>query len=197
MLKVGITGGIGSGKSTVCSMLEKSGIPIFYSDKEAQTIINNDPEVRSRIVALLGDRAYTESGMDRKWVGSIVFNDTEKLEGLNTIMRPAVRQSFDAWANEQVSNIVGMEAAILIESGGHKNMDHIIVVTAPMDVRIERTMKRDGCTREEVLLRIAAQMDEQEKLSYANTVITNTGDINDLDRQVNDVCLRLKELSEI
>lgn len=195
MFKVGITGGIGSGKSTVCAILEKKGMPIFYADQEAQIILGSDQDVRRRVVDLLGESAYNDQGFDRKWVGSIVFNDAKKLEGLNAIMRPAVRDRFNAWAASQNKDMVGMEAAIMIESGGHKTMDHIIVVTAPMDVRIARAMKRDNATEKQIKSRIDAQMSEDELLEYADSLIVNSGDVDRLREQVDMVHLHLHEIA--
>lgn len=195
MFKVGVTGGIGSGKSTVCRVLQRNGIPVFYADDEAQVILNNDPEVRRQIIALLGQRAYTTDGFDRKRVGSVVFNDPIKLEGLNAIMRPAVRRSFDTWTMGQTSEFVAMEAAILIESGGHRNMDHLVVVTAPMDVRVARAMKRDNASEEQIRARIAAQMSDKDRLMYADTVITNGNSVDELNAQVTALYLYLHEVA--
>jgi dephospho-CoA kinase len=179
MLKIGITGGIGSGKSTVCAMLEESGIPMFYSDQEAHALFAED-DIKKRVIDLFGERAYQNDVLDRKWVGGIVFNDPEKLEALNAIMRPAVKSRFEAWVLRQSANAVGMESAILIESEGHVDMDFIIVVTAPIEVRIERAMKRDGATKEQIESRIAAQMNDEERAAYADAIIDNSGSLHDV-----------------
>lgn len=195
MLKVGITGGIGSGKSTFCALLEKMGVPIFYSDQEAHALFAED-DIRRQVIDLFGERAYQDGVLDRKWVGSIVFNDAGKLEALNAIMRPAVRNRFNLWVLQQKSDIVGMEAAILIESGGHKSMDYIIVVTASTDVRIERAMHRDGATKEQIESRIAAQMSEEERCGYADAIIGNDGGLDELKPKVESALALLKKLAQ-
>lgn len=174
-MKVGITGGIGSGKSTLCAMLEQMGMPIFYADQEAHAIFKEDDDVRHQVIDLLGEQAYLNGELDRKWVGGIVFNDHQKLESLNAIMHPAMKRRFKDWASKQEADIIGMEAAILIESGGHKDFDHIIVVTAPMDVRVQRVIQRDNITKQQVESRIAAQMSDEKRCAYADIIIENNG----------------------
>ena len=194
MFKIGITGGIGCGKSTVCKMMEERGIPVFYADPEAQVILNTDPVVQEKVKALLGDAAYVNGVLDRKVVGGIVFGDKEKLEGLNEIMRPAVRLRFDQWANAQNAPYVLMESAILIENGGHRFMDHTIVVTAPKEIRLERAMMRDGAKREQIEARMAAQMNEEELIEFAHSIIVNNGTVETLRPQVAELYTYLDEV---
>lgn len=193
--KVGITGGIGCGKSTVCRMMEERGIPVFYADPEAQVILNTDQAVQQKVKALLGDSVYVNGILDRKAVGAIVFGDSAKLEALNTIMRPAVRLRFEQWADSQKAPYVLMESAILIESGGHRFMDHLIVVTAPKEVRLARAMMRDGAQREQIEARMASQLDEEELIEFAHSIIVNNGTVETLRPQVAELYRYLDEVA--
>jgi len=194
MFKVGVTGGIGSGKSTLCRIMQSHGTPVFYADIEAQVILNDDPVVREQIASLFGAKLYVNGQLDRKKLGSIVFSDPGKLESLNAIMRPAIRKRFSLWCSSQKAPYVLMEAAILIEGGGHRMMDHIVVVTAPKAVRLRRAMERDKATREQIEARMAAQMDEPELLRYADSIIVND-DQDRLVAQAKELRLYLDEVS--
>lgn len=174
MIKVGITGGIGSGKSTVCRMFSVLRIPVFEADSVAKQLQNTDPEVRSSLIDLFGSAVYLpDQTLDRKYLSSIVFNDPSLLLQLNAIIHPAVRKAFDAWSASQQSPYVLLEAAILYESGFYKMMDKVIVVSTDQDQRIQRVMKRDGSTEEQVLQRIGNQWTDEQRNKLADFVIHN------------------------
>lgn len=174
MIKVGITGGIGSGKSTVCRMFSVLRIPVFEADSVAKQLQNTDPEVRSSLIDLFGPAVYLpDQTLDRKYLSSIVFNDPSLLLQLNAIIHPAVRKAFDAWSANQQSPYVLLEAAILYESGFYKMMDKVIVVSTDQDQRIQRVMKRDGSTEEQVLQRIGNQWTDEQRNKLADFVIHN------------------------
>ena len=176
MLKVGITGGIGSGKSTVCRMFVLLGIPVFSSDDEGKRLLAEDPEVRSALIAAFGPEIFVNDVLDRKALGAVVFSDRASLDRLNTIVHPAVRAAFSAWAQKQQAPYVINEAAILVETGAYKQLDHLIVVTAPEGERIARVMRRDGATEEHVRARMSNQMDDAARADVADSIIVNDGE---------------------
>ncbi|MBK9335657.1 MAG: dephospho-CoA kinase [Lewinellaceae bacterium] len=178
-LRVGITGGIGSGKTTVCRIFEALGIPVYDADYWARWVIANDPEVRAAIVALLGPEAYLPDGTyHRAFVAGIVFNTPEKLAALNAVVHPAVERHSRAWHDQQVRNgppYTLKEAALLVESGSHLFLDALIVVTAPEEIRVRRVQARDHVSAEAVHARIRNQMPEAEKAALADHLIINDG----------------------
>ena len=177
MKRVGITGGIGSGKSTVCMIFEQLGIPVYYADQQAKWLMVHDESLREAIAALLGAEAYLPQGqLNSRWIASRVFQHPALLEQLNALVHPAVAAHSEQWHLRQSSVPYTLyEAALLYESGGYKKMDCMITVTAPLPTRIERVMLRDQCSREEVEARIARQMPEGEKVARADFVIVNDG----------------------
>jgi dephospho-CoA kinase len=177
VLKVGLTGGIGSGKSTVASVFALLGVPVYFADQRAQYLIQNDTTVRAAIIDLLGTDAYSADGtLHRKMVADRVFGDATLLLKLNGIVHPAVRQDFAGWCQERSEEpYVIQEAAILIESGGASIMDALILVWAPEQVRVDRVVGRDGSTEEEVRVRIEHQMKDLDKVNQSNYVIINDG----------------------
>lgn len=175
MIKVGLTGNIGSGKSMAARIFEILHVPLFYADDEAKKILDT-PEVVSGIRNIFGEHVIEKQFVNRKFLAEIVFNDKSKLALLNEIIHPAVRAKFDKWAQEnQHYPYVVYEAAILLESGHAKNMDKIIVVTACESLRIKRVMQRDGATKEMVLKRMENQWAESKKIEYADFIIDNNG----------------------
>lgn len=175
MLKVGITGGIGSGKSTVCKVFELLGIPVYYADDEAKKLLDSEPDVKSKIIQLLGKSLFDEKGViDRKALATIVFNDKAKLEQLNSIVHPAVARHFEAWLNKNAAaKYIIKEAAILFESGAYKAVDKVITVAAPLELKIARVIQRDKTSRELVEQRIKSQMSDEEKIKHSQFVIYN------------------------
>ena len=175
-MKVGITGGIGSGKTFVCKIFENLGVPVFYADDEAKRIMVEDADVKKGLMALLGRSAYRGGILDRAYVASKVFRDKELLEGMNAIIHPAVHRVFHDWAESQrdVPYVIE-EAALLFESGASDRLDTIVEVYASADTRIRRVCERDGVDEAMVRDRMKHQMDEEEKRRLADHVILNDG----------------------
>jgi dephospho-CoA kinase len=174
MYRVGITGGIGSGKSLVCSILELFGVPVYYADLEARRLMNEDVELRSALKAEFGDGIYKGGELDRQKMGSRVFGEPRLLEKINQMVHPVVRKDFDNWckACENVPYVVE-EAAILFESGAAKQMNMSVLVYAPIALRISRVVDRDGLSSDEVKKRMSYQLDEEEKKRRADSIIIN------------------------
>jgi len=174
MIKVGITGGIGSGKSTVCKVFSVLGVPVFYADSTAKQLMNSDPLLRDQLIHLFGAAVYLpDHTIDRKYLAGIVFSNTSLLEKLNHIVHPAVRKAFDDWCLNQNSPYIIHEAAILFESGFYKMMDKTIMVYTDEHERIERVVKRDKIPVEMVIQRMKNQWKDEEKIKLADYVIGN------------------------
>ncbi|MDP2113835.1 MAG: dephospho-CoA kinase [Bacteroidota bacterium] len=174
MIKVGITGGIGSGKSTACKVFSLLGIPVFEADIVAKQLMNTDPEIRSRLISLFGTSVYLpDHTIDRKYLAGIVFNNASLLAQLSKIVHPEVHKSFENWCRNQQSPYILHESAILFETGFYKLMDKSIAVVANENQRIERVMKRDKITHELVKQRIKNQLNDEEKIKLADFVIGN------------------------
>lgn len=173
MLKVGITGGIGSGKSIVCQVFETLGIPVFYADRAGRYLMENDATVIDAVRELFGADIYDNGVLNREKVGSIVFKQPEILQSLNAIVHPAVIMYGKQWMQSQTTSYAVKEAAIFFESGSYKDMDVMIGVYAPRKLRVLRILERDQSTQEKVLERMSQQMDEDEKMSKCDYVITN------------------------
>lgn len=176
MLKIGITGGIGSGKSTACKVFEILGIPVFYADDVAKKIMVIDPLLKSQIKETFGKESYLNEGtVNRKYLAQIVFNNEQELQKLNKLVHPAVFRAFDNWALGLTSKAPYLvkEAALLFESGSYKMCDQNILVTAPLEVKINRVMQRDHVNREEVVARMSKQWTDEEKIKFANFIIYN------------------------
>lgn len=177
MLQVGITGGIGSGKTTICKIFEILNIPIYYSDEEAKKLMVTNELLIQDLKDFLGPNAYTEDGqLNRAYIADIVFNDQSKLDRLNSIVHPAMYKDGQRWHQRQKDVPYTLkEAAILFESKGHTLMDKTILVVAPKELRIQRVMARDKTTKEAVLARISKQMPDEEKIPLADYIILNNG----------------------
>lgn len=175
MLKIGITGNIGSGKTTVSQLFEILGIPVFYSDTEAKKVMVTDVQLINAIKKHFGEEAYFPDGsLNRKLIASMVFNNDAELQKLNSLVHPAVFRAFDQWVSQYPdAPYVLKEAAVLFESGSYKDCDYTIIVTAPMDMRIARVMKRDGITEAEAQSREAKQMPQEQKQQLASYIIAN------------------------
>ncbi|MBS1587145.1 MAG: dephospho-CoA kinase [Bacteroidetes bacterium] len=173
MLKVGITGGIGSGKSVVCRVFATLGIPFFNADLAARQLLETDEELKQQVRSLLGDESYNGALPDRAKIASIVFNDPAKLTALNALVHPATIAYGEKWMSQQQAPYVIKEAAIFFESGSYRSMDIMVGVSAPAELRIQRALHRSAINREEVLNRMAQQMDEDEKMKRCDYVIVN------------------------
>ena len=173
MLKIGITGGIGSGKTVVSKILESLQFPVFYSDEVAKCIVNNDPDVKKELIEAFGSTIFTHGKLNRSLMAEIIFTDEEARNRVNAIVHPRVRKAFDLFSIQHEGKIIFYEAAILYESGGHKLMDKVILVTAPKELRIQRIMKRDSSTADQTKDRMRTQWSDEEKAKYADFVIVN------------------------
>lgn len=179
MIILGITGGIGSGKSLVASILARTDVPVYYADDRAKKLMNTDLALIASIKDLLGEQAYLEDGtLDRAYVGSQVFRDSEKLAKLNAIVHPATGRDFYKWTEEcraQGHQLVAKEAAILFESGAYLACDKVVTVYAPRSTRIERVMARDGSSKDDVLAKMSKQWPEWKKIRRSDWMIINDG----------------------
>ena len=173
---IGITGGIGSGKTTVCQLFECLNVPVFYADAVAKKLMAEDQDVRHQVAELFGAEAYVNDKLNRAYLASIVFNNPDRLAQLNSVVHPAVAKATNIWAEKHRHHpYVLKEAAILFESGSYRHVDQIISVWAPVQLRIDRVMKRDGVTAEAVQKRIDNQISEGLRLSMSDYVIENDG----------------------
>lgn len=174
MIKIGITGGIGSGKSTVAELLKLHRVPVYNADEETKKLNNTSPFIRKQLMKHFGDDLYRNNELDKKKFADIIFNDAEKLKLANATIHPEVLKHFINWCNEHSDYpIVALEAAILFESNFHKYLDKVITVYSPLDVRVERVSKRDNVSTEMVKSRISHQMPETEKIGMSEYVIFN------------------------
>ncbi len=176
-LKIGITGGIGSGKSTVCKIFEVLGVPVYYADNRAKWLMHHQMELIIAIKAAFGDDVYhPDNTLNRAYLADLVFNDKEKLKTLNSLVHPVVFQDGVEWNKSHADAPYTLkEAAILFESGSYLTVDQIITVFAPKEVRIQRVLQRDEATREAVEARMDKQMPEEEKIERSDFVIHNDG----------------------
>ena len=173
MLRVGLTGGIGSGKSTVAKILEVLGIPVYYADTAARRLMNEDEELKKTIIDHFGKDSYRNDQLNRSYIASLVFNDKDKLELLNSLTHPATIRDANQWMQKQNAPYIIKEAALIFESGSAEHLDHVIGVYTPAPLRIQRIMHRDKITREEVLQRMSRQIDEEIKMRLCDSVLVN------------------------
>ena len=173
MLKIGLTGGIGSGKTMVARIFELLGIPVYYADAAAKTIMNEDESLKALIIEHFGKAAYTDGTLNRAYISSIVFENTEKLGLLNSLVHPATIRAAEKWMQQQQTAYAIKEAALIFESGSQNGLDLVIGVYAPKSLRILRTMQRDTISRDEVLKRMSNQVNEELKMKLCDFVIYN------------------------
>jgi len=170
---VGLTGGIGSGKSVVASVFSALGAAVFNSDDSAKAQYQK-PEIKKRVIALLGAEAYTENGaLNKKYISDRIFSDTTLLAGLNEIIHPEVKKEFAAFCDKNQGKIIIKESALLFETGLYKELDSVIVVVSPVELRLKRVMKRDGLSSEQVMMKIKSQLSDDEKIKLADYIIHN------------------------
>lgn len=192
MMKVGITGGIGSGKSTVCRLFARRGVAVYDSDSEAKRLMTESVELRQRIAGRFGAEAYAaDGGLNRSLLAARVFTDPQALADLNAMVHPAVMADFAAWAERQSGDYVVLESAILFEAGLEHSVDRTVAVLAPLELRLERTCRRDGCDREAVRRRMAAQMDDDTLCARADYTVVNIRE-EDLEPTVAELDRRFK-----
>jgi len=194
MLKVGITGGIGSGKTTVCRYFEELGIPVYYADERAKYLMQHEHYLIDEIQRNFGKDIYEGGQLNRQLLAEMVFNNKQKLDLLNSLVHPAVFRDNERWTEGQLAKKVPYiikEAALLIESGSSKSLDKLIVVSAPLNVRVERISKRDNLQTEDIMARVRNQMPEEEKLKQADFVISNDGSLDNLKEQVLNIHQKL------
>jgi len=174
MLRIGITGGIGSGKTTVTKIFSLLGVPVYYADDAAKRLMNEDVDLMNRIVAQFGSDAYESGKLNRKYLASIVFNNKEKLELLNSLVHPATIMDSESWMRQQQEKPYAIkEAALIFESGAHAGLDYVIGVSAPQELRIARAMERENISREEVIQRMRKQINEAIKMRLCDFVVRN------------------------
>jgi dephospho-CoA kinase len=190
MLRIGLSGGIGSGKSTVAGILAKMGYPVFYSDQEAKRLYDENPVLQKQLVDLFGPAIYRDGQLNKAFLAQQLFSSAELKAQVTALVHPLVRKAFEVWAQQQASDLVFNEAAILFETGAYKDFDATVLVMAPIETRIERVQKRDLISREAVLQRIANQWPDSKKMNLTTYIITNDG--QPLLQQIEDVISKLK-----
>ena len=194
---IGLTGGIGSGKSTVAKFIEEMGFPVYYSDVRAKEIVNDDELLKKGIIELLGEKAYDENGLyDRKYVAEIVFNDEELLQKLNGMIHPAVKYDFEKWVGNQTTEFVFKETALLFELKLNESCFKSVLVTADDNLRLKRVMDRDGKTYREVENVMNKQMPEKDKIKIADFVIFNNDGMDELQAETENVIRQIEQLNE-
>ena len=189
MMIVGLTGGIGSGKSTVAKMFKKLGVPVYNSDKKAKNLMKSSKKLRASIKALLGEDAYDGKKLNKAFIADKIFKDKSLLNKLNAIVHPAVREDFISWAKKQEAPYVIQEAAIIFENGLHEFYDKIILVTAPEEVRLKRVLERGGVSKADILARMGNQWQDARKIKLSDLVIDNL--------VLEDTFLKVKEVHEL
>ena len=185
-IRIGLTGGIGSGKSVVSRLLEVMGIPVYISDIETRRLMVSDESIRRGLTSLLGENVYIGENLNKPLLASYLFGSAEHAAQVNAIVHPRVKAGFNRWASEQKAPIVALESAILFESGFEDVVDFVVTVCAPIEVRMHRVQERDGATEAQVRKRMAAQMDDEEKCKRSDFVILNDGN-KPLDIQIDDL----------
>ena len=191
MIKIAVCGGIGSGKSTICGMFAERGAAIYDSDSRAKALMTESAELREALVAEFGKECYEGDALNRSYLANKVFGSEEQLAKLNSIVHPAVKADFLRWAEEQEGDYCILESAILFESGFDAAVDYSVAVLAPMPLRVERAMQRDGATREQVEVRIKSQMGDDELMRRADFAIVNIH-LEDVEKDVAELAYRFK-----
>ena len=197
MIKVGLTGGIGSGKSTVAKILLELGFPVYNSDKRARWLMNNDSILKNNIASIFGENSYINGVLNTDFISNIVFSDPDKIVQLNSLVHPSVSKDFDKWLKLNIShNIIFKEAAILIESGAYLKMNKIILVESRNDLKIERILKRDSTDFDSVKKRMDSQSSDSKNKNYVDYIIENNESLESLNTKVNLVIQQIKKDSE-
>lgn len=193
MITIGVTGGMGSGKSVVCDILRVHGIPVYDADREAKELNDNSPVIREEIIRQFGEKLYQDGRLDRKAFASVIFQDERKLAIANAIIHPELAKHFLGWCvRQQHHSVVAIDAALLFEAGFNKWLDKVITVYAPKDLRLQRTIARDQSTADHVEARMNRQMPEEEKIRRSDFIIYNDNQ-HSLILQVAELLLKLRE----
>ncbi|KAA5824728.1 dephospho-CoA kinase [Algibacter amylolyticus] len=174
MIVVGLTGGIGSGKTTVAKEFAKLGVPIYIADNEAKALMRRSKVIKRKLIALFGEEVYVDGQLNKPFIANIIFNDKSYLQKMNAIVHPRVGKHFQKWALKQEAPYVIKEVAILFENGGDKACDYVITVTAPIKIRVERLLKRDDTSKEKIEAIMKNQWTDEEKIKHSHFVIENT-----------------------
>jgi dephospho-CoA kinase len=174
--RIGLSGGIGSGKSYVAEILEKMGFPVYYADARAKVLTDTHPHIISELVKRFGTTIYEDGVLNRKALASLIFDSEADRLFVNNLIHPIVRADFDVWCAKQHSPLVFNEAAILFETGAYRQFDATVLVIAPLETRIERIMQRDRCTHEQAEARINSQWNDEQKIPLANSIVSNNGE---------------------
>lgn len=173
-IKIGITGGIGSGKSVVSKLLQLMGVPVYIADVESKRFTETDPDIRAALISLLGDEVYQDGKLNRPLLASYIFGNKDNLTMVNGIIHPRIKDDFRRWAQSHSSYpIVGIEAAILIEAGFTEDVDQVVLVYAPQEIRLRRAVSRDACAAEQIQQRMRNQMPDEDKMAFAHHIIYN------------------------
>ena len=173
-IKIGITGGIGSGKSVVSMLLHLMGVPVYIADVESKRLTETDPDIRAALISLLGDEVYQDGKLNRPLLASYIFGNKDNLTMVNGIIHPRIKDDFRRWAQSHSSYpIVGIEAAILIEAGFTEDVDQVVLVYAPQEIRLRRAVSRDACAAEQIQQRMRNQMPDEDKMAFAHHIIYN------------------------
>jgi len=173
-IKIGITGGIGSGKSVVSKLLQLMGVPVYIADVESKRLTETDPDIRAALISLLGDEVYQDGKLNRPLLASYIFGNKDNLTMVNGIIHPRIKDDFRRWAQSHSSYpIVGIEAAILIEADFTEDVDQVVLVYAPQEIRLRRAVSRDACAAEQIQQRMRNQMPDEDKMAFAHHIIYN------------------------
>ena len=175
MKKIGLTGGIGSGKTSIAQILEAMSYPVYYSDLRAKFLSDEHPAIRQGLIDLLGEEAYIDRTLNRVFVSECIFSNPDLRLKVNQVIHPIVRKDFDDWASRQTSSLIFNEAAILFETGAYQQFDAILLICAPIDIRIQRVMLRDHCSKASVEDRIQSQWTDEQKRSLTKYCVENDG----------------------
>lgn len=192
--KIGVSGGIGSGKSFVCALLEKKGFPVYYADPRAKVLMEDNDEVHQQLVEAFGSETFKNNRLNKSYIASLIFNDDSKRESINNIVHPAVERDFIQWSANQQSTIVFQESALLFDTGAYLRFDATVLVIAPRDLRLRRIMDRDKCSEQDALARIQSQGNPELYRTLANYVIYND-EVQDLDSQIESIISSLYSTS--
>ncbi len=193
--KIGVSGGIGSGKTFVCQLIEKKGYPVYYSDSEAKYLMHENAAIREALISRFGEQIYIGSELNREFLANIIFhNETERIF-VNSVVHPVVQSDFHLWAEKQNSDLVFYESALLFDSKIYLSLDATILVMAPLELRIERIMRRDALSLEKVKARIESQGNSEEFRSLASFCIEND-DSGTVEKQLNHILSELENLKK-